>query len=39
VRDPELSGRASQGDGDDLGPASILDGAGPAGARLILKAV
>jgi hypothetical protein len=38
VRDPELGGRASQGDGNDLGPALVVDDAGSAGAGLVAQA-
>jgi hypothetical protein len=38
VRDPDLGGRASQGDGNDLGPALVVDDAGSAGAGLVAQA-
>src|SRR4030095_8566098 len=37
VRDTEVGGRPGQGDGDDLGPASIIDDAGSARAGLVVQ--
>jgi hypothetical protein len=37
VRDTEVGGRPGQGDGDDLGPASLVDDAGSARAGLVVQ--